>query len=65
MGVENGAIYCACCKVQLQPQKRNLDYLGHRVTHEFLCCPVCGELYIPEELVSGRMREVETMLEDK
>lgn len=63
--MEGEALYCALCHVKLQPRKLNLDYLGHRVTHEFYCCPVCGQPYIPEEIVSGRMREVETMLEDK
>lgn len=63
--MENEVLYCARCNVELQPQKLNLDYLGHRVSNEFLCCPVCGEPYIPEEIVSGRMREVEIMLEDK
>lgn len=63
--METEELFCMQCHVKLQPQKLNLDYLGHRVTNEFLCCPICGEPYISEEIVNGRMREVETMLEDK
>jgi len=56
---------CARCNVELKPTKVNLDYLGHRVTEEFLVCPVCGNLFIPEDLVSGKMLKVEAQLEDK
>lgn len=63
--MENEPLICAKCKVQLEPKKINLNYLGHRVTHEFMCCPVCGQPYISEDIVNGKMHEVETMLEDK
>ena len=32
---------------------------------EILCCPKCGEVYLPEALVKGRMADVERELEDK
>lgn len=41
------------------------DYLGHNFHTEILCCPKCGEVYLPEALVKGRMADVERELEDK
>lgn len=58
-------LICARCNVELQPEKLTLSYLGHQITHEFPCCPVCGEPYIAEDIVKGRMHDVEKMLEDK
>lgn len=40
-------------------------YLGHSFSSELLSCPVCGEVFIDEELVKGRIALVETELEDK
>jgi hypothetical protein len=42
-----------------------LAYLNHEFTHELLRCPACGQVYIPEDLATGKISEVETMLEDK
>jgi len=41
------------------------SYLGHEFTHPVPKCPICGFVYIPEELATGKISEVETMLEDK
>ena len=56
---------CVKCDVELTPSKVNLDYLGHRITQEFLACPICGNLFIPEEIVSDKMQKLEIQLEDK
>jgi len=56
---------CVKCNVELVPKKINLDYLGHRVVHEFLVCPECGNLLIPEDVVNEKMLRLETQLEDK
>jgi len=56
---------CARCDVELTPKKVNLDYLGHRITQEFLVCPVCGNLFIPEDIVTDKMQKLEAQLEDK
>ncbi|MCL1895489.1 MAG: hypothetical protein FWG03_02980 [Clostridiales bacterium] len=56
---------CLKCDKELVPKKVNLDYLGHRVTHEFLVCPDCGNLFIPEDVVLDKMQKVEARLEDK
>lgn len=56
---------CYRCKVELKPAKANFEYLGHSFHTEIPRCPQCGQVYIPEDLVKGRMAEVEMMLEDK
>lgn len=58
-------LVCDKCGVPLEEKKVTLTYLEHQITHPLPCCPVCGQVYITEELASGRMHEVETMLEDK
>lgn len=62
---ENKKIICSLCNIELQPQKTYFEYLGHNFSTDILRCPKCGNAYIPEELVKGRMTEVESQLEDK
>lgn len=59
------ALVCCKCDMVLERAKTQLSYLGHEFTTEALRCPVCGQVFIPEELAAGRMAEVETTLEDK
>jgi rubredoxin len=56
---------CAVCNLALAPKKTVFKYLERSFTHEVLCCPSCGRVFIPPELAEGRMAEVERMLEDK
>ena len=58
-------IICCQCQKEMQPSKTNFSYLEHSFFTDVLKCPECGEVYIPEELVKGRMAEVEMELEDK
>ena len=58
-------LICGKCRVPLEMKKVTLDYLGHPINHEFPCCPVCGEVYISEDIVRGKMHDVEMMLEEK
>ena len=51
--------------VEMVPKSTFFDYLGHNFHTEILCCPKCGEVYLPEALVKGRMADVERELEDK
>ena len=43
----------------------NFAYLERKFRHKVQRCPSCGQVYLPEELVKGRMRQVETSLEEK
>lgn len=56
---------CAKHKVSLEPAKIELTYQGHTFPVDVLCCPVCGEPLIPEDLAKGKMAEVEQTLEEK
>lgn len=56
---------CLKCDREMEPAKANFNYLKHRATQEVLTCPVCKTVYVPEKLALGKMREMETMLEDK
>lgn len=56
---------CVKCDRELEASKVNLEYLGHRITQEFLVCPSCGNLFIPEDIVKDKMQKVEIELEDK
>ncbi len=58
-------IICLKCQKELAPAKTYLSYLGHSFSTNILKCPECGQVYIPEELVKGRIAEVEMQLEDK
>jgi len=63
--VENSTRICCKCNIALKPAKINFQYLGHSFQAEMQRCPQCGQVYIPEALVKGRMAEVEMLLEDK
>jgi hypothetical protein len=56
---------CALCQVELQEREVKLRYLAVEFTVPLPACPVCGQVYISEEVARGRVREVEEMLESK
>jgi hypothetical protein len=56
---------CQLCQKEMVMQKVDFKYLGHSFFTDLLRCPQCGQVYIPEELVQARIKEVETLLEDK
>ena len=62
---DENRLICARCNVTLEKTETKFDYLGHKFTHTIPVCPVCGMVYVSEELAGGRIAEVETMLEDK
>ena len=59
------AVICRRCHVEMKPERTFFNYIGHNFHTDLLKCPLCGEVYIPEYLVTGRMAEVERELEDK
>ena len=65
---ENGSfegLICNRCDVELTDVKTQFSYLGHTFHTDVPRCPECGQVFIPEELASGRMSEAEMSLEDK
>ena len=61
---ESGLI-CLKCNCALEYENTTLNYMGHKLSDKFLRCPKCKQVYIPEEIVMGKMAEVEANLEDK
>ncbi|MDX9888150.1 MAG: hypothetical protein RBS51_02675 [Anaerovoracaceae bacterium] len=62
---QNEKVLCECCHIEMVPLEVEFSYLQRAFRHKVLRCPTCGQVYIPEDLAKGRMKEVETLLEDK
>lgn len=60
-----GEYRCASCGCALELKKTDITYLGSVFAIELPACPSCGMLFVPEELATGKMLEVEKILEDK
>ncbi|HWQ07702.1 MAG TPA: hypothetical protein VN436_01295 [Holophaga sp.] len=58
-------LVCQICQKELEPRKTDFTYLGHTFYADMLRCPECGQVFIPEALVKGRIQEVEMQMEDK
>ena len=58
-------IICCKCQCELSDQKVNFHYLGKFFSKDLPVCPMCGQVYVSEELAKGKMAEVEMALEDK
>lgn len=56
---------CCKCNLELEPMNAVLTYLGYHFNITLPRCPSCGQVYTSEEIVRGRMVEVEKQLEDK
>jgi len=62
---EKQKLICDRCNVEMVEQEVEFSYLNRSFRHKVPRCPDCGQVYIPEKLASGRMSEVEKMLEEK
>lgn len=62
---EQSRILCCQCNRLLKPRKATLHYLGHDFSVTLPGCPECGQIFLSEELVNGKVAEVEQTLEDK
>jgi uncharacterized protein with PIN domain len=58
-------VICCKCNIPLELGKTEISYQGYQLTADLLRCPGCGQVFISEELVKGRMLEVEKELEEK
>lgn len=56
---------CAKCGVPLELKKTTFQYMGRSFGHEVPVCPKCGKVFISKELATGKMAEVEALMEDK
>ncbi len=62
---EERNLVCCKCNVNLVRQKTVFNYMGFTFNEVMPRCPVCGLVYISEEIVAGRMADVEMQLEEK
>jgi tRNA(Ile2) C34 agmatinyltransferase TiaS len=63
--MEEKKLICFKCQKELELKKTNFSYLGHIFFTEVPRCPECGLVFISEDLVKGRISEVEMQMEDK
>ena len=63
--IDKTGLICGKCNVPLQISKNELRYQKQAMSADFLKCPQCGQIFISEELVKGKIFEVEKALEDK
>lgn len=56
---------CLKCDAELQPEEVTLTYLGYDMTYTLPRCPKCRDVFIPEDIARGKMKEIEACLEDK
>ena len=58
-------LICSLCQCPLELKRVDFEYVGHTFFADAPRCPRCGQVYLSEELVKGRVAEVEMELEDK
>lgn len=62
---EKRKLLCAKCGEEMIDARADFTYLGHLFHSEIPTCPKCGKRFISRELAEGKIKEVETILEDK
>ena len=63
--IDEHKLICDRCSVELTPHRTEFSYLGNKIEHDIPTCPLCGQVYVSRELTTGKIREVEELLEDK
>lgn len=56
---------CSKCGVELELLEVSAEYLGHHFSEKLPRCPECGQIFVSEELASGKIADVELTLEQK
>ena len=62
---EKSELICTKCEIALAPANVKFRYMDREMQAEAPRCPRCGQIYLSEELVAGKVRQVEQSLEDK
>ncbi len=60
-----GALMCTRCNQAMAPGKCMATYLGYSFPLELVRCPTCKNAHVPEALATGKILQVEQLLEDK
>ena len=58
-------LICDKCKVEMALIEVRFRYLSRAFRYKVPRCPKCGQVSIPEDLVTGKMADVEAMIEEK
>lgn len=58
-------IFCGKCNVPLVMKKADFQYMRFTFNHEVPVCPVCGQVYLSEELVNSKVKQIEKTFEEK
>lgn len=58
-------LICDRCNVEMEMIEVAFDYLSRNFRHKVPRCPICGQVSLPEELVTGKMADVESLIEEK
>lgn len=58
-------LICSRCRCPLESKRVDFEYVKHVFFADAPRCPQCGQVYLSEDLVLGRVAQVEMELEDK
>ncbi len=58
-------LICKRCNVPLEEIEAKFTYLEKHFSHKVPRCPQCGQVYFTEELVQGKIRQLEYSMEEK
>ncbi|MDO4544796.1 MAG: DNA-binding protein [Bacillota bacterium] len=58
-------LICDKCKVEMEEIEVQFKYLSRSFRYKVPRCPECGQVSLPEDLVDGKMADVEAMIEEK
>ena len=58
-------LICDKCKVEMELIEVQFKYLTRTFRYKVPRCPECGQVSLPEDLVNGKMADVESMIEGK
>lgn len=61
---KKSTLMCSKCRLILLPALATFTYLNRVLHEEVLRCPKCGQVYLSEAFTKGKLREVETKMED-
>ena len=62
---KKSTLICDGCQVEMAELEVQFEYLDKFFRHKVLRCPLCGQVFLPQELVEGRMKTVEKSMEEK
>ncbi|MCI7146429.1 MAG: DNA-binding protein [Clostridiales bacterium] len=58
-------IICDRCGVEMELMEVQFRYLTRDFRYKVPRCPECGQVSLTEDLVTGKMADVEAMIEEK